>query len=62
MGADTGVDPALVAPDLAVALVRSGFAKLKVGALVVDTSNIDTLASGVIVSSYVDPSAVILNG
>lgn len=69
VGSDTGLDPALIEPDLAVALVRSDFAKLKVGTTLVShdgagagETGINTLTSGDIVSNYTNSNAVILNG
>jgi Ni,Fe-hydrogenase I large subunit len=67
VGADTGLDPVMIDPDLAVALIRTGAATLKVGTTIVDNIgapnvHIDSLTAGQIASNYYNVNAVILDG
>ncbi|HEY3316842.1 MAG TPA: nickel-dependent hydrogenase large subunit [Coriobacteriia bacterium] len=63
---NTGVDPALVDPDLAVALVRARFAKLVVDPagtpLTVDDTNINGLPTSGVVNAYMGGNSIIIDG
>lgn len=59
VGTVTGLDPAMIAADLAVALVRSGLAEVNVNGTVYDATAIDGATNEVIAGVYSNPAAVI---
>jgi len=60
VGATTGLDPAMIYADLAVALVREGLASVDVLGTVYDAAAIAGASNATLVSVYTDPNAVII--
>lgn len=60
VGANTGLDPAMIEPDLAVALVREGLAEVNVNGTVYDAAAITGAPNATLLAVYTDPDAVIM--
>ncbi len=58
-GLGTGLDPAMILPDIAVALVKAGLASLVSNAVTVTYANIGGLTNAQIVAEYTKPDSII---